>query len=88
MNEPKTPVASRRNLDAVNVFRVESAQPYGWIVYLDGFAKTHFFASRSLALTYAREWAKVNAPSRVVVVGPDGQVDIDRTYTSTAPQNA
>jgi hypothetical protein len=88
MNEPKTPVASRRNLDAVNVFRVESAQPYGWIVYLDGFAKTHFFASRSLALTYAREWAKVNAPSRVVVVGPDGQVGIDRTYTSTAPQNA
>ena len=26
---------------APRVFRVESAQPYGWIVYLEGFAETN-----------------------------------------------
>lgn len=70
----------------MNVFRVESVQPYGWIVYLDGFAKTHFFVSRSLALVYVREWAKVNAPSLIVVVEPDGQIDLDQSYTAMAPQ--
>ena len=66
----------------VNVFRVESAQPYGWIVYLDGSAKTHFFVSGSLALTYARAWAKVNAPSVILVVGPDGRIDLQQSYAA------
>jgi len=88
MSKPKKPAASQQNAERVNVFRVESAQPYGWIVYLDGFSKTHFFVSRSLALVYAREWAKVNAPSLIVVVGPDGQIDVDQTYTAMAPQRA
>jgi hypothetical protein len=30
----------------------------------------------------------VNAPSVIVVVGPDGQIDVDQTYTSMAPQRA
>lgn len=64
----------------VRVFRVESAQPYGWIVYLEGFSTTHFFASRSLALMYAREWAKANAPSEMHVVGPDGLVEHRQIY--------
>jgi hypothetical protein len=86
--KPNQIPAPGQNARGVNVFRVESAQPYGWIVYLDGFAKTHFFVGRSLALVYAREWAKVNAPSVIVVVGPDGQIDVDQTYTSMAPQRA
>jgi hypothetical protein len=88
MSKQKKPAASQQNAERVNVFRVESAQPYGWIVYLDGFAKTHFFVSRSLALVYVREWAKVNAPSVIVVVGPDGEIDVDETYASTAPERA
>ena len=69
----------------VNVFRVESAEPYGWIVYLDGFAETHFFTSRSLALTYARDWAKANAPSLIVVAGADGKVERYQTLGSMVP---
>ena len=69
-----------RQKAAPRVFRVESAEPYGWIVYLKGFAETHHFMSRSLALMYAREWAKVNAPSVIQVVGLDGHVAFERTY--------
>ena len=69
-----------RQKAAPRVFRVESAQPYGWIVYLEGFAETHHFISRSLAMMYAREWAKVNAPSVIQVVGLDGHVELERTY--------
>ena len=61
--KPKQKTAHPQNAGGVNVFRVESAQPYGWIVYLDGHAQTHFFASHALALIYAREWAKANPPS-------------------------
>jgi hypothetical protein len=82
--KPKQTTARRQNAGGVNVFRVESAQPYGWIVYLDGHAKTHFFVSHSLALMYAREWAKANPPSVLVVVGPDGKIDVSETYAATA----
>jgi hypothetical protein len=44
--------------------------------------------SRSFALTYACEWAKVNAPSLIVVVGPDWQIDVHQTCTSALPQRA
>jgi hypothetical protein len=88
MSSPKKPAASRRDPGDVNVFRVESADPYGWIVYQDGFAKTHFFTGRSLALSYAREWAKVNAPSRLLVLGPDGRLDLDQIFTATVLERA
>ena len=77
----KQTTARRQNDGGVNVFRVESAQPYGWIVYLDGHAKTHFFASHALALMCAREWARANPPSVILVVGPDGTVS--ETYPAT-----
>ena len=80
--KPKQTTARPHNAGGVNVFRVESAQPYGWIVYLDGDAETHFFASRSLAFTYAREWAKANPPSVIVMLGLDGMVS--QTYAATA----
>ena len=80
--KPDQAPAPGQDTGGVNVFRVESAQPYGWIVYLDGSAKTHFFVSGSLALTYAREWAKVNAPSVILVVGPDGRSDLHQSYAA------
>jgi Uncharacterized protein conserved in bacteria (DUF2188) len=82
--KPKQTTARRQNAGRVNVFRVESAQPYGWIVYLDGHAKTHFFVSHALALMYAREWAKANPPSVLLVVGADGKIDVSETYAVTA----
>lgn len=81
---PKPTTARPHNAGGVNVFRVESAQPYGWIVYLDGHAKTHFFVSHALALMYAREWAKANPPSVLVVVGPDGKIDVSEIYAVPA----
>jgi hypothetical protein len=33
---------------------------------------------------YAREWAKANPPSVLVVVGPDGKIDVSETYAATA----
>jgi len=86
--KPNQVPASGQNTGGVNVFRVESAQPYGWIVYLEGSTKTHFFPSSSLALTYAREWAKVNAPSVILVVGPDGRIDLRRTHAAMELQPA
>jgi hypothetical protein len=65
---------------APRIFRVESTQPYGWIVYLEGFAETHHFMSRSLTMMYAREWAKVNAPSVIQVMGLGGHVELELTY--------
>jgi hypothetical protein len=69
----------------VRVFRVESAQPYGWIVYLEGFPRTHLFVGRSLALMYAREWAKANAPSVIQVAGSSGQVEREEIYGEVKP---
>jgi hypothetical protein len=71
---------ARRKRSALHVFRVESAQPYGWIVYLDGFPKTHLFVGRALALMYAREWAKANVPSVIQVAGSGGQLEREETY--------
>jgi len=80
--KPDQAPAPGQDTGGVNVFRVESAQPYGWIVYLEGSAKTHFFVSGSLARAYAREWAKVNAPSVIYVVGPDGRSELHQTYAA------
>ena len=84
--KPKQTTARRQHAGGVNVFRVESAQPYGWIVYLDGHAKTHFFASHTLALMYAGELAKASPPSVILVIGPDGKIDVSQTYAATASQ--
>jgi hypothetical protein len=84
--KPKRTTARPQNRGGGCVFRVESAQPYGWIVYLEGHAQTHFFASYSLSLIYAREWAKANPPSVILVVGPDGKMAVSQTYSATALQ--
>lgn len=78
--KPNSAINPRDKAATVNLFRVESAEPYGWIVYLDGFEKTHFFASRSLALMYAREWAKANAPSVIQVAALSGHVELEETH--------
>ena len=84
--KPKRTTTRPQNTGRVRVFRVESAQPYGWIVYLDGHSETHFFASYSLSLIYAREWAKANPPSVILVVGPDGKMVVSQTDSATALQ--
>jgi len=61
MREGQRKAMNAREAAAPRVFRVESVQPYGWIIYLEGFAETYHFMSHSLAMMYAREWAKVNA---------------------------
>jgi len=61
-------------------FRVESAEPYGWVVYLAGRRRTHFFGSQSLALLCAKLWAKASAPSRLDVVDLAGQTTAHWVY--------
>jgi hypothetical protein len=78
--KPGNATKARRKRSAVSVFCVEPAQPYGWMVYLDGFPKTHLFVDRSLALMYGREWAKANAPSVIQVAGSDGQLERRESY--------
>jgi hypothetical protein len=58
----------------VCIFRVESAAPYGWVVYCEGSRKTHFFGSESLAVLCARLWARATAPSRLDVKDLSGRV--------------
>jgi len=86
--KPNSAINPRDKAATVNLFRVESAEPYGWIVYLDGFEKTHFFTSRSLALMYAREWAKVNAPSVIQVTCLSGQVELEESHSKRTPAEA
>jgi hypothetical protein len=81
--KPSNAIKARRTMSAVSVFRVESAQPHGWIVYFDSFPKTHLFVGRSLALMYAREWAKANVPSVIEVAGSGGQLE---TYDAKLPR--
>lgn len=58
----------------VRKFRVESAAPYGWVVYCEGTRKTHFFGSESLAVLCARLWARAKAPSLLDVRDLSGRV--------------
>jgi hypothetical protein len=85
LEKPSNAMKARRKRSAVSVFRVEPAQPYGWMVYLDGFPKTHLFVDRSLALMYAREWAKANVPSVIQVAGSSGQLEREDTYGDGKP---
>jgi hypothetical protein len=61
--------------DAGHVIRVESVEPYGWIVYLDGHSETHFFHSRPAALKYASGWAAAKRPSVVLLSNIAGHVE-------------
>jgi hypothetical protein len=62
-------------------FRVESAEPYGWVVYLEGTRRTHFFMARSLALSLAKLWAQALPPSKVQLVDLSGRVTQEWTFT-------
>ena len=58
----------------VRQFCVESAAPYGWVVYCEGSRQTHFFGSENLAVLCARLWARAKAPSRLDVKDLSGKV--------------
>lgn len=61
-------------------FRVESAEPYGWVVYLEGTRRTHFFMARGLALSLAKLWAQAIPPSKVQLVDLGGRVTQEWTF--------
>lgn len=61
-------------------FRVESAEPYGWVVYLEGSERAHFFVGRSIALVLAKLFAQALAPSRVRLVDLSGRVTQEWAY--------
>jgi len=61
-------------------FRVESAEPYGWVVYLEGTRRTHFFMARGLALSLAKVWAQAIPPSKVQLVDLAGHVTQEWTF--------
>lgn len=54
--------------------RVESAEPYGWVVYREGARRTQFFGQQDLAFQCAKRWARAQAPSTLDVVDLAGQV--------------
>jgi hypothetical protein len=55
------------------IVNLQPGREYGWEVVLEGSAHSHFFADRSLALTYAKAWAAANRPSKVrVTSGGEG----------------
>jgi hypothetical protein len=58
----------------VKVFKLESAQPYGWVVSLeDSMVKPHFFPSREVALAFATTWAQAHRPSRLEELNLQGR---------------
>jgi hypothetical protein len=61
-------------------FRVESAEPYGWVVYLEGSPRAHFFVGRAIALALAKLFAQALAPSRVRLVDLSGRVVEEWAY--------
>lgn len=69
---------------ADNVFRVESVEPYGWIVYRDGEAETRLFRSRPLALAHACARARARRPSVVLLSNIAGHIARYREYPDPA----
>ena len=68
---------------SVKVFKVESAQPYGWVVSMsDSATKPHFFINRALATNYARLWAKANSPSVLRVIDLQGKTLKEWSYST------
>jgi hypothetical protein len=70
----------RRMSQKWKCFRVESAEPYGWVVYQEGSTRAHFFVGRSLALALAKLFAQALAPSRVRLVDLSGRVTDEWAY--------
>jgi hypothetical protein len=69
------------NASGTKVFKVESAQPYGWVVSMEeSQAKPHFFINRALATNYARLWARANAPSVLRLVDLQGKTMREWSY--------
>jgi hypothetical protein len=67
---------------SIKVFKVESAQPYGWTVSMeDSVSKPHFFVNRALATNYARLWARANSPSVLRLVDLHGRTIKEWSYT-------
>jgi hypothetical protein len=69
----RDPTAPGRTEEA-NVFRVESTDLRGWVVYRVGRPKTDQFLSQALAVEHAQRCARDNRPSVVVVIETDGTV--------------
>jgi hypothetical protein len=68
---------------SVKVFKVESAQPYGWVVSMEeSGSKPHFFINRALATNYARLWARANSPSILRVIDLHGATIKQWSYES------
>lgn len=87
------PTAQRKQADATparrsadNVFRVESVEPYGWIVYRDGEAETRLFRSRPLALAHACARARARRPSVVLLSNIAGHIERYRDYPDPAEE--
>jgi hypothetical protein len=74
---------AQQGVAAGNVFRVESVEPYGWIVYRDGDAQTELFRSRPLALAQACARARANRPSVVLLSNIAGHIERHREYAET-----
>ncbi|MCZ7563632.1 MAG: hypothetical protein M5U08_07305 [Burkholderiales bacterium] len=49
-----------------SIIRIKPASGSGWMVSLEGKPQVHHFVSYDLAMTYARLWATVSAPSALV----------------------
>lgn len=56
-------------------------ESYGWVVYADARPDDRqFFASKSLALTYAQLWAEANRPSKLQVLDRHGAIVREWSY--------
>jgi hypothetical protein len=67
-------------------FRVESAEPYGWVVYLEGTGRSHFFVGRSIAIVLAKLFARALAPCRVRLVDLSGRVTEEWSFAAADEQ--
>jgi hypothetical protein len=67
--------------------RVESVEPYGWIVYCADAPVTHFFVGRTLALSLARLWADAHAPSKIQLADLSGRVTDEWIYEARSPDS-
>jgi hypothetical protein len=70
----------------VKIFTVAPTDPYGWTIRLEASTqRPHFFASRELALNYARLGAKANRPSILQLVARDGAITREWNYITFDP---
>jgi hypothetical protein len=72
-----------RNMDRQLKLALFSVKPesYGWIAYAEGRPdERQFFASKSLALTYAQLWAEANRPSKLRLLDHQGALTREWSY--------